>query len=407
MKNTYRFFFRACVFLAFMMGSHAWFTWPLEKGLIGLAFSGFWSLMAEFYRQAFNIKLKTGGSIVLAFVCLFLITLLSAPSIRSVIQMVLTYYPLWVLLSDVNHVEDHVRLITKWTAIIMAPGLILHFLYLAEILTVSFPAAYGESTTYVFYNFIFNLESFYTSDLRFRCVFLEPGYLGTLIVLLLYVNRFDFRKKYNIVLLVGLISSFSLAGYITGIIAYIFHLNSQRGKSSRRIKGAIVFALLLAGGYYFAINYNGGDNNLNKKILNRLELDDDKIIAGNNRTELSNADYLFENAWRSGDIWFGLRNKNKDQTINELMGESAGYKTFFLINGLVVSVFYLLFYIMIGPAIVSCNKKYMRGFLILIILTFAQAAYPSSYTWLIPYCLGSCALFANINNSFETVKWER
>ena len=406
MKKIYRFFFCVCVFLAFMMGSHAWFTWSLENGLIGLAFSGFWFLMAEGYRQTFKIKFKTNGNIVMAIICLILITLFSAPSIRSLIQMVLTYYPLLVLLSDVKHVDDYIRLITKGTAVILAPGLILHFLYLAEILTVSFPVAFGESTTYIFYNFIFNLESVYTSDLRFRCVFLEPGYLGTLLVLLLYVNRFDFKKKYNLVLLAGLISSFSLAGYVTGIIAYVFHLYSHGGKSTRMLKGSIVFAVLLAGGYNFALTYNDGDNDFNKKILRRLELDDEKIIAGNNRTELSNADILYDNAWRSGEILLGLRITGDERAMSSLMGTSAGYKTFFLINGIIVTVLYLLIYIMIGPAMVK-RKKFMLGFLILIMLTFVQAAYPSSYTWLIPYCLGSGMLETNMKKSFHTLKKER
>ncbi|MFD2966709.1 hypothetical protein [Sphingobacterium bambusae] len=49
--------------------------------------------------------------------------------------------------------------------------------------------------------------------IRFYSIFDEPGTLGTLCAFVLYGNRYDFRRKTNIIILVGAITTFSMAFY--------------------------------------------------------------------------------------------------------------------------------------------------------------------------------------------------
>lgn len=58
---------------------------------------------------------------------------------------------------------------------------------------------------------------------RFYSVFDEPGVLGTIGALLLYANKYDFRKWYNTVIFIGCIPTFSMAFYILTAVGLALH----------------------------------------------------------------------------------------------------------------------------------------------------------------------------------------
>ena len=146
------------------------------------------------------------------------------------------------------------------------------------------------------------MKNIVTPDsIRFCSVFLEPGYLGTMLSFLLYVGRFNFEKKYNIVFLVALILTLSLAGFVIAALGWTL-VKIQEGKSVKRL---LQIVCVLGFIYYFGINYNGGNNIFNNQILSRLQYDKENGISGNNRTSHMTDDY-FDYYMQNGDILLGV-----------------------------------------------------------------------------------------------------
>ena len=108
-----------------------------------------------------------------------------------------------------------------------------------------------------------------------------------------------------------------------------------------------------------------------------MEYDEEKGLSGNDRSS-SEADFLFSKVVSSGNVLFG------DPSIKDMSG--AGYKVFIVNKGLVPALLFFAFYYYSAE-----NRKkyrYSKFFVLLIVLTFMQAAYPASYSWIVPFLLG-------------------
>ena len=181
----------------------------------------------------------------------------------------------------------------------------------------SFLIEYPGNDVYIFYNYIFLIRGvLYNSEgLKFQSVFLEPGYIGTLLAFMLYLNEYNFKKWYNKIMLLSLVISFSLAGYVTTIIGYGIYLKSKKSDFGRYA----CFIALLFGSFLFFSNYKDGKNYLNENIFNRLQVDSNKGIKGNNRS-LGQLDFYFSKYARSGDLLMGV----SPDEIRIINGNSTG-----------------------------------------------------------------------------------
>lgn len=379
--------FQISIFLLLCWGAHAWFTWDWDylNKFEKIGFVGVFSFIAYIYQKKYDVNIKFDGKTVLITLAFIAAHFFPVFGLTLPVVNFLLVYPILVLINDIDHVEDHLRFITTALGYILVPGMIIWTIVLATnipALPIQHP---NESTNYLFYNYYFALKQVFSySDFpRFFSVFLEPGYLGTLLSFLLYANRFDLSKKRNIILVIALLFSLSLAGYLTTIIGYVLFL-LQEGKKI----GKTVFALLfIFGALWTSTIYNNGENAINKMIVARLQIDDTKGISGNNRNSKITDDY-FEQIVTSGDILWGDRNSDDIKGQEESQKISgAGYKVFFIRSGLMSFMLYLLFYV--GILIKLGVGNYGRYFLTLIVLTFLQAAYLDSFSWMIPYVLGT------------------
>ena len=158
-------------------------------------------------------------------------------------------------------------------------------LYLAN-LVVSLPSLgviksdYGniEISAGLFKNYIAYIKPLDSAStysfLRFNGPFIEPGDLGCTAAFMLMAARFDFKRYDKLIwILIALIVSMSLAGYLLTIIAYFFVLFSQKRISKMTM---IVTIMCFLGIYYLGSYYNGGDNVFNEAILSRLQSDEEK-----------------------------------------------------------------------------------------------------------------------------------
>ncbi len=169
---------------------------------------------------------------------------------------------------------------------------------------------------------------------RFQSIFLEPSHLGSTVALLLMTQRGNWKRWYNISLLVGLFISFSLAGYVYIITIIFLNMWINRKKIFLKLFSAILLIGIVIGSSFL---YKDGDNMLHNLIVLRMEIDDGEM-AGNNRVS-KDFDTEYESFLQSSDIVFG-----RDYDYSNF-GDS-GYKVFFYDYGIVGVILIFIFYIL-------------------------------------------------------------
>ena len=249
------------------------------------------------------------------------------------------------------------RMLSKVMAVLLIFSITFFFLYLTGFPLPGSNLEFGDNF-YSFTNYYFFLiddRQLFAFFPRFQSVFLEPIYMGSAAALLLQTQRGSWRKWYCIVLLIALLISFSLAGYIYLVAILFLNLWVRRKKMfAKIILSLVVLSSLVAGAFF----YNKGDNLVHDLILLRLEVDDGEL-AGNNRVTTGfDADY--EKFWDSADIFFGREKENE-------FGDS-GYKVFIYTNGLVGLVLLIFFYL--SAFYKAPDKRAMISALVIMTLVF-------------------------------------
>lgn len=208
---------------------------------------------------------------------------------------------------------------------------------------------------------------------RFNSVCLEPGHLGTIGSLLLLAQIGNWKKWYNIVILIATLFSFSLAAYGLMFIN-LFVIAWTKGKKilPSIIGIGLVCATIAAG----ATLYNDGDNLVNTLILDRLEVEDDGNISGNNRvTDEFQAE--FDKYIESSDIILG-----RGGSLTKFGFGNSGYKVYLYDYGLIATLLVVIFYIM--AILPSRNHRAKIGTMVVFIAGFWVRAIPLYYYFLVP-----------------------
>lgn len=392
--------FRFAILFEILWGAHAWFTWSIDNSRI-MQYTTYCIvvLIANNYKRKKRIHLNSTPAVVFGFTCYIIgVMFFNRFSIPSLVGVCMTLYVIWVTLSDKENVDGHLEFICKGLAWIFIPGILI-FVITRYTALPGFIIQKGSSEDYIFINQIFLLQrvsGFDESADRFHSIFLEPGFIGSMLSFLLFAIKYNFSKWYNKVLLVALLFSLSLAGYMMTFIGYIIYLLVE-GKSLKKI---VVFSILISIVYIVSIEYNNGDNLVNRSIIERLQPDEEKGIAGNNRTG-SGTEFYYQQAINNGSIWMGL-GIEKVNKINAGSSTSAGYdtnirgagyKVYFVTRGIISALFFLAFYYFMAKA---CYKRIMLQIsaTIFVVIMFIPQSTPQSFSWIFPYILG----MLNYNN---------
>lgn len=280
--------------------------------------------------------------------------------------------------------------ITRWFAYLMIPAIALYFITLNTTppsfgVTHWINEEFAEKGYGECYNYLFYLKPVFSNAdelIRFRGPFLEPGHLGMICAFILFANHHDYSNKSNLVILVSLVLSFSLAGYLLGLIGFLFSYYYQ-GKI--KLTKFVLFVVLLCGFVAIGQNYNEGNNPVNELILSRLESDEEKGISGNNRNS-EYTDYLFASMWTDSDLILNGYSKdfiefNQDDSSTRVSG--TGIVKFIVIHGLFGLFGAFIFYIYY--ALNSTNRKFAYLAIAFFILLFFQRCYFTWYSWIICY----------------------
>lgn len=128
------------------------------------------------------------------------------------------------------------------------------------------------------------------SIIRFQGMFDEPGVIGTISAFILISEKFRFKNRLNILVLISGLISFSLAFYV--LIGVYFLLNFKYD-----FKKVIIVIILFSSMLFIPSPISKG---INEKILKRLEINESKGIQGNNRTGYE--DELLWSKWLSSSV---------------------------------------------------------------------------------------------------------
>lgn len=304
-----------------------------------------------------------------------LLNLKNVPNIIGVIYQIIPAINILFILSIPDNEKEFVfSKIVNWYGIINIVGLSLYLLN--TFMTVPnfgvIESDYGGlmgASGGLYNNFLFYIEPLNKitySFLRFNGPFIEPGDLGCVSAFILMATRFDF-KKYNYLwaIMLGLVFSMSLAGYLLTFFAYIFKLYTDRRLNFVHVFTLLSLCLII---YMYGIFYNNGDNVINETILARLQFDEELGFTGNNRITDVKREYFHKMYDDLHLILWGY-----DQTtINYLneFGLSAGIVSQLISIGLVGIVGLVLPFLYI--TLTSNRMKYSISFFVFLLLYLFQ-----------------------------------
>ena len=212
---------------------------------------------------------------------------------------------------------------------------------------------------------------------RFYAFYDEPGVLGNIVMVLLYIQKFDLKKWYNIVIFVAGILSFSLTFYIAVAIYFLLYGNAT-GK-------AIIAIISIMGFYYFYNNeivYN--------LLFRRLEFDNGQMV-GYNRENLIFDSWFSTKHWTDYFLW-GYQPRYA-------VPYAASWKWAFALWGIVPSLIYL-FTIVFPRAKKIRNTKDFIICMVLVVIIWIQR--PFVYQYLYVFLLVIPFIFFGDNTKIKT-----
>ena len=330
--------FYGAMLLVYFWSLHPWFLWkvesfvPIVAGMLCLASMAISRTMANpvFTRKEYLFP-------IISFVLLlFYERMVNGVNINGFIVdcfHVLVFFTLFRFPNE--RLKNLSTVLAKTMATLLAFSLMGHFMYLMGLpLPGGHDAQYNEFYSFTnYYLFLLDDRNLFTLVPRFNSVFLEPGHIGTAAVFLLFIQRGQWRKWYNIVLMIAAFFSFSLAAYIFFVIIVFLNMWIERKKIAQKL---LLSLLLLASAVIATFTYNKGNNLVHDLIALRLEMEDGEM-EGDNRVTFD-FDAEFESFLQSSDILFG-REMDKSSFGN------AGYRVYIYENGFVGLVLLLLFYL--------------------------------------------------------------
>lgn len=364
------------IFLSVLASMNAWFFLFMKNGILFFFLSLITIIFITQNRTLFNRTSKNRS----LFILIIIAYLIGSRSIDSWRWCVITFPALTLLFARNDLLLNVLKLTSKWLAILLIPGIILHFLNFIHPLSPIGPNIYldyyGNYNNFILYIKAIEYIEYY---FRFSSIFIEPGHLGMILSYYLFALKYDYKNIIVWIFTIALLLTLSLAGYVLfigGLILYSISINLKT-TIKYLVCGSISIYLLM-----FVLTLVLDDfyiDYVKSATIERLEFDDDKGIKGNNRNN-ENADVAFETLATSASVLWGLGNDKFYKDVQKKNIISAGYKTFILNYGL-ISLF-LIGYVYFK---ISKKKKVTFCFFILICMSFLQRAYPFWSSWLVPY----------------------
>ena len=290
-----------------------------------------------------------------------------------------------ILLNSADKIRC-VSYISRWFAYLIIPSVITYLLYQAiglpsfgELLVsdnVDQPYEYTHRVNYLFYCY----ADFY--DIRFNGPFVEPGHLGMMSAFLLMVTGFNFRKWETWAIIIGILFTLSLSGYMLAVIGYLLY---KFGEGKIKIKMVLSFLIFILIVVYIAFTYNNGDNLLFEFIISRLEPDEENGFSGNNRV-FGQIDLFFAGLFTDFKLLLFGYDTDTIKYLSASGSRGTGLIMCMVKYGLFGTILGLLFYFIYGYYSNYRRKAFVL--LLFVIITYWQRTYPFWFSWIICYVYG-------------------
>lgn len=372
--------FVVAIFIAFFGSMNAWFMVPLHTFYPIIAF--LLALASYMISRTSSHPIFTESYFLLpvaAFTMLeFYQCTVNAQNINAYVSATFCAMMMFFIFRYDKHLLDRIAtLLSKTLGGILLVSYPLFILYI-----IGFPLPHTNiifnDGFYSFSNYFLFLvddRSIFEIVPRFQSIFLEPTYLGSTSALLLMTQRGKWKQWYNISLIVGLLISFSLAGYAYFMAIIFLNMWIERKKMVKKFLSVAVLISVIIGCSFI---YKGGDNMLHNLIVLRLEINDGEL-AGNNRVT-KDFDTEYDSFLQSSDIIFG-----RDYDYSNF-GDS-GYKVFFYDYGIIGVVLLFVFY---GLSFAKYDDyRCMIASLVVLTLIFGVDAFVLWFGRFIPLYIGA------------------
>lgn len=373
--------FKAGALLGFLGSFHAWFTWYYFTPLV-LSVTCFLLALPWFLFSRTDIHLSKSSLLSVALLIFAKLYTVDGATfgVAAYIQSFVALSPLlFFLLMKKNLQILFIDFFTKSMSILLFVSLIIWILLLIGVPLPNFGIISHKAwDAYVYENYILCLRNTVVYDIRFCGIFLEPGHLGVVCTLLLFLNRFQLKRRDLQIILLANLFTLSLAAYVLLLISLFIYILIF---SSKRYLYIGIAISILSLGYFVGKTYNNGDNVINEFILSRLEYDEDSGISGNNRFSDSMEAYYLR-FLNSDDFLFGIGNARFNSFD---FGANAGYKVFLVRYGLFGLMLVLAFYLNL---LLNNRTAFGVGLLVLYALSFLQRSYPFWDALIYIYILG-------------------
>lgn len=313
---------------------------------------------------------------------------------RNAFAYIFMVFNLTIFLSvfklNIDELDRLGTFLAKSMGCLLAVSIPFYLLYL-----VGFPIPHyhlvNPDFDYSYENYrFFLIDDRSTFDLvpRFHSVFLEPSHLGMACISLLFAQIGKWRRWYNIVLFVALILTFSLAAYVF-LVIMLYSASWMKGK-------AIIAKLMMLGGLCLVVVvaslfYNKGDNLVNQLIVQRLTINEDGKLEGDNRVS-SIFEREYDQMASSSEILVG----RGSESMKKFGFGNAGYRVYIYSNGLITVFVLIIFFAVVVST--SRNTKAKIVMLLVHAISFIPHAVPVKQSFFIPLYI---MLFITIKQSEE------
>lgn len=387
-----------CIFIVFLTSMGLWIGWN-ERAKYIYAFFGICMIaLIKVNHVRLNFSIRNKWSIILLIISYTYIAY--KDELIGFRTPFAFYIPISVLI--LIDTDDRVRCLNyiyKWYAYLLVPSIFIYLMVQSSGLPAFGrllvndnnvqPLEYLWRENYIFYNY----ADFY--EIRFNGPFIEPGHLGMMSAFLLLITGYRFKQIHTWIIIVGILLSMSLSGYMLALIGYVLYKCGQGYIKLKNIISFLIFLLLVV---YIAFTYNDGENLFYEMIISRLEPDEDTGFVGNNRVFGSIELYFITMFDDTKLLLFGY-----DNTVLEVLAESGsrgtGFTMWFVKYGLVGTIFASVFYVYYF--FTSKSKKKAFTLLAFVIIMFWQRSYPFWFSWIICYVYGMMILEQRLSGEEE------
>ena len=230
--------------------------------------------------------------------------------------------------------------IIRFFLILIFASVVLYILKIIGILLPVYEKMYWHQYEIVNYFYIYTDSVRYLSSFTGFCI--ETGYFSFLCICLLALEEFDLRKRTSQIFTLAILLSMSLEGYILLVVGIILYSISRGENIGRTIKYFVLATTILVISVTIVMNYNGGDNIVAEKIVERLTYDEELGIVGNNR-ESEEAAKIIDRYFYSNDVWLGIRHSKYVNVLAKYGYDVCSWRQFVIIYGAIYTIVVFVF----------------------------------------------------------------